>query len=38
VTTIAAADPLPVRDVVALLQTAAGPGAVVRYRQEGIRS
>jgi nucleoside-diphosphate-sugar epimerase len=35
VTTIAAADPLPVRDVVALLQTMAAPGAAVRYRQEG---
>jgi dienelactone hydrolase len=35
VTTIAAADPLPVRDVVALLRTMAAPGAAVRYRQEG---
>ena len=35
VTTIAAADPLPIREVVGLLQTAAGPGAAVRYRQEG---
>jgi UDP-glucose 4-epimerase len=35
VTTIAAADSLPVREVVGLLQTAAGPGAAVRYRQEG---
>lgn len=35
VTTIGAVDPLPVRDVVGLLQTVAGPGAVVRYRQEG---
>lgn len=35
VTTIAAADPLPIRDVVGLLQTAAGPGAALCYRQEG---
>ena len=35
VTTIAAADPLPIREVVGLLQTAAGPGAAVHYRQEG---
>jgi nucleoside-diphosphate-sugar epimerase len=35
VTTIAAVDPLPIRDVVGLLQVAAGPGATVRYRQEG---
>jgi nucleoside-diphosphate-sugar epimerase len=35
VTTIAAADPLPIRQVVGLLQTVAGPGAAVRYRQEG---
>jgi nucleoside-diphosphate-sugar epimerase len=35
VTTIAAADTLPVRQVVALLRTAAGPGAAVRYRHEG---
>jgi nucleoside-diphosphate-sugar epimerase len=35
VTTIAAADPLPIRDVVGLLQTVAAPGAAVRYRQEG---
>jgi nucleoside-diphosphate-sugar epimerase len=35
VTTIAAANALPVRDVVGLLQIVAGPGAAVRYRQEG---
>ena len=35
VTTIAAADPLPIREVVGLLLAAAGPGAAVRYRQEG---
>jgi nucleoside-diphosphate-sugar epimerase len=35
VTTIAAADPLPVRDVVGLLQTAARPGADIRYHREG---
>jgi nucleoside-diphosphate-sugar epimerase len=35
VTTIAAADALPVRDVVSLLQIVARPGAAVRYRQEG---
>lgn len=34
-TTIAAVDPLPIREVVGLLQTAARPGATVRYRQEG---
>jgi nucleoside-diphosphate-sugar epimerase len=36
VTTIAAADPLPIREVVGLLLAAASPGAVVRYRQEGL--
>jgi nucleoside-diphosphate-sugar epimerase len=35
VTTIAAADTLPVRKVIGLLQIAAGPGAAVRYREEG---
>jgi nucleoside-diphosphate-sugar epimerase len=35
VTTIAATDALRVREVVGLLQTAAGPGAAVHYRQEG---
>jgi nucleoside-diphosphate-sugar epimerase len=35
VTTIAATDALRVREVVGLLQTAAGPGAAVYYRQEG---
>jgi nucleoside-diphosphate-sugar epimerase len=35
VTTIAASDPLPVREVVALLQIAAAPGAAIRYREEG---
>jgi nucleoside-diphosphate-sugar epimerase len=35
VTTIGAVDPLPIRDVVGLLQTAAAPGAVIRYRKEG---
>jgi nucleoside-diphosphate-sugar epimerase len=34
-TTIAATDPLPIRDVVGLLQTAAAPGAEIRYRHEG---
>jgi nucleoside-diphosphate-sugar epimerase len=35
VTTLGATDPLPVREVVGLLQTAAAPGAEIRYRQEG---
>jgi nucleoside-diphosphate-sugar epimerase len=35
VTTIAAADPLPIHEVIELLQIAAGSGAAVRYRQEG---
>lgn len=35
VTTVAAVDPLPVRDVVGLLQAAVGPTAAVSYRQEG---
>jgi nucleoside-diphosphate-sugar epimerase len=34
-TTIAATDPLPIREVVGLLQAAAGPGAAVNYHQEG---
>jgi nucleoside-diphosphate-sugar epimerase len=34
-TTIAATDPLPIRHVVGLLQTASAPGAEIRYRQEG---
>jgi nucleoside-diphosphate-sugar epimerase len=34
-TTIAAIDPLPIREVVRLLQVAAAPGAGIRYRQEG---
>jgi nucleoside-diphosphate-sugar epimerase len=35
VTTIAAVDPLPIREVIGLLLIGAGPGAAVRYRQEG---
>jgi nucleoside-diphosphate-sugar epimerase len=34
-TTIASTDPLPIREVVALLQAAAGPGADVNYRHQG---
>ena len=34
-TTIAAADPLPIHEVIERLQIAAGSGAAVRYRQEG---
>lgn len=35
VTTIAAVDPLPIRKVVGLLQTAAGPGGAIRYLPQG---
>jgi nucleoside-diphosphate-sugar epimerase len=35
VTTVAAIDPLPVRDVVGMLQEAAGRAGEVRYRREG---
>ena len=34
-TTIGAVEPLPIREVVGLLQVAAAPGAAVRYREEG---
>jgi nucleoside-diphosphate-sugar epimerase len=34
-TTIATDDPLPIREVVELLQAAADPGATVKYHQEG---
>ena len=35
VTTIAAIDPLPIREVVGMLQSTASPGAAVHYREEG---
>jgi nucleoside-diphosphate-sugar epimerase len=35
VTTVAALDPLPIREVVGLMQRAAGPGAAIRFRSEG---
>jgi nucleoside-diphosphate-sugar epimerase len=34
-TTIGAVEPLPIREVVGLLQIAAAPGAAVRYREDG---
>jgi nucleoside-diphosphate-sugar epimerase len=34
-TTIGAVEPLPIREVVGILQIAAAPGAAIRYREEG---